>query len=59
MRWAVEMIAEASAKSTGSTPDDAAAIRYLSRLVGALTLARTAHDSELSEQILEANRELE
>lgn len=36
--------------------DETAALRYLSRLVGALILARAVEDPDLSRRILEANR---
>ncbi|GHG97151.1 TetR/AcrR family transcriptional regulator [Pseudodonghicola xiamenensis] len=54
IRKTLEQLAEVA--PTGSeTADDTAAIRLLSRLVGALTLARAVSDPELADRILAAN----
>ena len=55
LRRTLEVIA-AAAGGSDEADDDNAAIRYLSRLIGALTLARAVDDPELSERILAANR---
>lgn len=56
LRHTVEIIAGLE-HSGDAQRDETAALRYLSRLVGALILARAAEDPDLSRHILEANRE--
>lgn len=55
IRRTLEAIASASGEE--DAVGDTRAIRHLSRLVGALTLARAVDDPELAEHILAANRD--